>query len=68
MRAHLLEEWRATAGDPDWAVTRWLTADGVPTGLRRHPGDCGTYRKNGRFCRSAIGKMSHRDLRTPLAD
>ena len=28
--ANLLEGWRATAGDPDWDVTRWLTADGVP--------------------------------------
>ena len=34
IRAHLLEGWRATAGDPDWAVAKWLTADGVPAGLR----------------------------------
>ena len=49
MRAHLLWVWRATAGDPDWAVTRWLTADGVPTGLRRHPEDCGIISKTNVF-------------------
>ena len=38
IRAHLLEGWRATAGDPDW-----LTVDGVPAGLRRHPEDCGIF-------------------------
>ena len=45
IRAHLLEGWRATAGDPEWAVTRWLTADGVPAGVRRHPEDCGIFRE-----------------------
>jgi len=43
IRAHLLEGWRSMAGDPDWAVTRWLVRDGVPAGLRRHPEDCGIF-------------------------
>ena len=44
IRAYLLEGWRKTAGDPYWAVTRWITADGVPAGLRRHLEDCGIPR------------------------
>ena len=43
LRAHLLEGWRAAAGDPDWAVTEWLARTGVPAGLRRHPEDCGIF-------------------------
>ena len=38
-----------TAGDPDWAVTKWPTADGVPAGLRRHPEDCGIFPRTDEF-------------------
>ena len=43
IRAHLLEGGRATAGDPDWPVARWLKTDGVLAGLKRHPEDCGIF-------------------------
>ena len=43
IRAHLLEGERATAGDPDWPVARWLKTDGALAGLKRHPEDCGIF-------------------------
>jgi len=46
IRAGLLEAWRKAAGDPDWAVTQWLTTTGVPAGLRRQPEDCGIFPRN----------------------
>ena len=45
IRANLLEGWRNLANDPDWAVTSWLCGDGVPSGLRRQPEDCGIFPK-----------------------
>ena len=39
IRGHLLNGWRAAAEDPERAVTRWMTTDGVLAGLRRHPED-----------------------------
>ena len=43
IRVGLLEGWRSFAGDPDWAVTKWLGETGVPAGLRLHPEDCGIF-------------------------
>ena len=57
-----------TAGDPDWAVTNWFTADGVPAGLRRHSEDCG-YAS---LCLAARGWRKHfesySELRTCLGE